>query len=375
MKRIQVLALASYPVEAASSRYRIVQFIEPLAARGIDVTFLPLLDAALFAALYEPGKLLPRLPRIAARVLRRFGALVRTLAADVVFVQREAMLFGPPVIEWLIARLFRRPLVLDLDDATWIPYASPIYGRLATFLKWPSKTDHLIRWARIVICGSPNIEAYVRSQGAEALIVPTVVNTGRFRPRAQRTSLRILTIGWIGTHGTFPYLERLLPIFERLARELPFRLLIVGSGRADVRVSGVEVECRPFRMEGEVEDFQSLDIGVYPIADNEWSAGKAGFKAVQYMASGVPFVMSPVGVCAAMGVPGQTHLAAISDDDWLDALRRLLTDAQLRGRMSLAGRVFAEQHYGIGEQADALAVVIRSAVNRRKESASGTVAG
>ena len=48
--RMRVLALASYPVEGASSRFRIVQFIEPLAARGIDVTFSPFLDASLFAA-------------------------------------------------------------------------------------------------------------------------------------------------------------------------------------------------------------------------------------------------------------------------------------------------------------------------------------
>ena len=148
MKRIRVLALASYPVEAASSRYRIVQFIEPLARRGIDVTFSPFLDSKLFAALYEPGKLLRQLPRLAWRTLRRFAAAATT--ADVVFVQREAMLFGPPLIEWLLRR---RPMVLDLDDATWIAYRSPVYGRLATLLKWPSKTDRLIRWARAVTCG------------------------------------------------------------------------------------------------------------------------------------------------------------------------------------------------------------------------------
>lgn len=362
MKRIRVVALASYPVEAASSRYRIVQFIGPLAERGINVTFSPFLDASLFAALYEPRKLLRRLPQVVFRTLLRFGAPIRAARADLVFVQREAMLFGPPVIEWLVSRLLRRPLILDLDDATWIPYASPVYGRLATFLKWPAKTDRLIRFARIVTCGSPNIAGYVRARGAEAAIVPAVVDTRRFRPGHAR-SPEIPTIGWIGTHSTYPFLERLLPIFERLARERPFRLTIVGSGRAEVRVHGVEVESRPWRMEREVADFQSLDVGVYPIADDEWSAGKAGFKAVQYMATGVPFVMSPVGVCTTMGAPGRTHFAAITDDDWLDALRRLLADRDLRNRMSVAGRAFAEQHYDIESQSDAFAAIVRGAVS------------
>jgi glycosyltransferase involved in cell wall biosynthesis len=358
MKRIRVLALASYPVEAASSRYRIVQFIEPLAARGIDVTFSPFLNASLFDALYKPVKIVWRLPVIAARTLLRFGALLRARRADVVFVQREAILFGPPVVEWLITRLLRRPLVLDLDDATWIPYPSPVYGRLATLLKWPSKTNRLIRFAHAVTCGSPNIAAYVRSRGGKPVMVPTVVDTRRFRPSGFR-SAEIPTIGWIGTHGTFSYFERLIPVFERLATEVRFRLTVIGSGRDEIRVPGVSVESRPWRMEREVEDFQSLDIGVYPIAADDWSAGKAGFKAVQYMATGVPFVMSPAGICATMGVPDQTHFAAITDDDWLDALRRLVKDAHLRERMSIAGRAFAQQHYDIEAQADALAAVIR----------------
>jgi len=359
---IRVLALASYPVEAASSRYRIVQFIAPLAERGIDVEFTPFLDRGLFAALYEPKKLLPRLPLLFVRALARIAGAFRARRADVVFVQREAMLVGPPVIEWIVWRLLRRPLVLDLDDATYIAYASPVYGRIASLLKWPSKTDRLIRRARAVACGNPNIAAHVRACGADAVIVPTVVDTRVFRP-LDAPPHEVPTIGWIGTHGTFPFLERLLPLFECLGREPRFRLTIVGSGRAAVRVPGVEVDCRPWRLEREADDFRALDIGVYPIADDEWSAGKSGFKAVQYMACGVPFVMSPVGVCATMGVAGETHLLATTDEEWLDALRRLLADAELRRRMGRAGRAHAEAHYSIAEQADALAKILRAAAS------------
>jgi glycosyltransferase involved in cell wall biosynthesis len=357
-RRLRVLALASYPLEAASSRYRIVQFIGPLAARGIDVTFSPFLDAGLFAALYKPGKLLSRLPALAFRTFARIGAVIRALRADVVFVQREAMLFGPPLIEWIAVRILRRPLILDLDDATWVPYTSPVYGRLATLLKWPAKTNRLIRWAHAVTCGSPNIAAHARTLGATAMVLPTTVDTRIFQPRASSPP-GIPVVGWIGTHSTYPYLERLFPMFEKLRRETAFRLMITGSGRTRIDIPGVETDSRPWRLESEIADFQSLDVGLYPIAEDEWSAGKSGLKAVQYMACGVPFVMSPVGVCATMGVAGETHFAARTDDDWYEFLRRLLMDDGLRKHMGASGRAFAETHYDVATNADVLAALIR----------------
>ena len=357
-RRIRVLALASYPLEAASSRYRIVQFIGPLAERGIDVTFSSFLDAPLFAALYTPGKLLRQFPRILIRTLRRLVDIVRSTRADVVFVQREAMLFGPPIIEWFVARVLRRPLLLDLDDATWISYTSPVYGRAATFLKWPSKTDRLIRWASAVACGSPHVATYARSLGASATLIPATVDTRVFKP-VRRDGARVPVVGWIGTHGTYAYLERLFPVLTRLRRETAFTLLIAGAGRDDIDVPGVETITRSWSLESEVADFQSLDIGLYPIADDEWSAGKSGLKAVQYMACGVPFVMSPVGVCATMGIAGGTHFAATTDDEWYEHLRALLTNEKLRQRMGASGRAFAEAHYDIDGNADLLAGLIR----------------
>jgi glycosyltransferase involved in cell wall biosynthesis len=202
-----------------------------------------------------------------------------------------------------------------------------------------------------VTCGNPTIAAYVRSRGAEAVIVPTVVDTRVFHPRPtapRQPSTVNPVIGWLGTHSTYPFLERLRPIFDALAPEHRFTLTIIGSGRS-------EIDARPWRLESEAEDFRSFDIGVYPIADDAWSAGKSGLKAVQYMASGVPFVMSPVGVCATMGIPGETHFNATTDEEWLAALRRLLVDAELRATMGRAGRKFAEEHYSLDASADVLA--------------------
>jgi glycosyltransferase involved in cell wall biosynthesis len=351
-KRVRVLALASYPVESASSRYRIAQFIGPLAQRGIDVTFSPFLDAALFADLYTPGRLVRRAPRLLLAMLRRLAAIVRAARADVVFVQREALLFGPPLIEWTAARLLRRPMILDLDDATWLPYPSPVYGRLAALMKGKRKTERLIRWSRVVTCGNPNIAGDVRARGAEAILIPSAVDLRVFHPR--ETTNEIPVIGWIGTHTTYPFLRSLKPVFDRLAREHRFELKIIGSGRADV-------DTRAWSMNTEPEDFRSFDIGVYPLPDDEWNARKSALKAVQYMASGVPFVMSPVGVCATLGLRDETHFLATTDEEWLAALRRLLTDADLRGRMGQAGRRFAEEHHSLERAADVLATVCERA--------------
>lgn len=357
-ERLRVLALATYPVEAAASRYRIVQFIDALAARGIDVTFAPFLDRALFDALYSPRKLVLRSPRLALRLARRLGDMLRASRADVVWIQREAMLFGPPVIERVV-RALGRPIVLDLDDATYIASDSPVYGRLATLLKWPSKTDRLIDWASEVVAGSETVASYAEGKGKRATVVPTIVDLNIFTPRASDRATPV--IGWIGTHSTYAFLQSLLPLLSDLGREHEFALRIVGSGRERIEIPHVRIETKRWQLEEEVRDFQSLDIGLYPLADDPFTRGKSGFKAIQYMAAGVPFVMSPVGVCATIGVDGQTHFLARDADAWRAHLTTLLCDAEARRTMGRAARTYAEANYGLDEHADRIADVLKTA--------------
>ncbi len=289
---------------------------------------------------------------------RRMAELAKFGGYDVVAVQREAALIGPPITEWFLHRVRHRPLLLDLDDATWVEYESPTYGRLAHLLKSSTKAHWLIRHASIVTCGSTAVAQYVEQLNKKALIVPTVVDLRSFAPSVPVSAGGLPTIGWIGSHSTWQYMVPILPILKRVAAEQPFRLVIVGHGGEPIELPGIELDIRPWLLENEPADFAAIDIGLYPITDSSWATGKSGLKAVEYMSAGIPFVASPVGEVAHMGKPGCTHFIASSEKEWANALSRLLVDPQLRESMGQAGRAFAEAHYGIDRAADALAGAI-----------------
>ncbi len=362
---MKVVAFASYPVQAAATRYRLDQFRGALSERGIKLSILPFIDAKLFESLYKRNAL----PRTAIGLLGagllRFKDVLAARRADVVLIQREAMIFGPPVIEWLCTQLNGRPMVLDLDDATYIPYTSPTFGKLGKAFKWFSKTDDLIRWASLVTCGNNAIAEYVTTRGAKARVIPTVVDTDVFHPAPRNREDEGLVLGWIGTHSTFPYLESIFSVLAELARDHQFRLRIVGAGKVEIRIPGVEVENLEWEMDREVRDFQSLDIGLYPIDPglyaSQWASGKSGFKAIQYMAVGIPFVATPVGAVTELGKVGTTHYCATTPDEWREALSTLIAERQSREQMGAAGRSWALEHYGLAEQADKLAAALREA--------------
>ncbi len=357
---MRVLALASYPIEAASTRYRVAQFIAPLAEQGITLTVHPFLDSRLLSSLYKRAEWPRTTLGLMRAAMRRVGTVWQSHQADVLFVQREAMMIGPPVVEWLGMKIGRCPIVLDLDDATYVSYLSPTYGRWGSALKWFSKTNDLIDWAKVVTCGNRAIADYVTERGKQAVIIPTVVDTDQFVPRPESTKSDVPVIGWIGTHSTYQYLASIFPALQQLAQTHRFRLKVIGAGRNEITIPGVEVENLEWNLGREIADFQSFDIGIYPIVKDEWSEGKSGFKAIQYMAVGIPFVTTPVGACAEIGQPDVTHFAAETEEEWVSGLSKLLSDRQQAAHMGAAGRRYALEHYTLDVQAAKLAQVFHS---------------
>lgn len=309
-------------------RFRVLQFLNPLEQAGHEAIVSSFFDE-------QAGSWSARVGRGFARRLTDLG-VARTV--DRIFVHREAL----PLSLNAYARFLRAdtPLIFDFDDAVHLPVGG-WRGRVAR----PESTGALIARADLVFAGNEYLATYAAEHSRHVRIVPTVVDTERFVPTS-RTAGRKLIVGWVGSPSTARYLEPLLPMLEALGREHQFTLRFVGAGRP-FRLDHVEVENRAWTLDSEVTAFQDLDIGLYPLVDDAWSRGKCGFKAIQYMACGVPFVVTPVGVVQQIVRDGTDGLWARLPADWSEHLHSLLRDEDLRARLVAEGRKRAVARYSV----------------------------
>ncbi len=365
----RLLALVPAPSVAASTRFRVEQFGPALAAAGIELSVRPFLDEEGFRVLYAQGGAITKLRTAATAVAGRLGDLVRAQRADVVLVHREAALVGPPILEWAIARALGRPVIFDLDDAIWVPYVSPTYGALLSrLLKSPAKTHFTLGAAAAVICGNRYLSDYAQRYNARVDIIPTVVDTDIFRPAAHHNAVPVL--GWIGTHSTVQYLRAILPALRRLATQRRFVLCVVGAELDAAEMVGLDVDHRRWSLDREVADFQSLDLGLYPLVEDAWSVGKSGFKAIQYMAAGVPVVASPVGVTTEIISDGRTGFLAADEDTWVRRLTELIDSEPTRRRLANAGRAEVVARWSLAAHAPRFVDLVRSVLTGSQASNS-----
>jgi glycosyltransferase involved in cell wall biosynthesis len=150
---------------------------------------------------------------------------------------------------------------------------------------------------------------------------------------------------------------------------------IVGAGQDKINIGGIEVENSAWTLENAIKDFQSLDIGLYPLEETdfvskEWILGKSGFKAIQYMSVGIPFVVSPVGVCAEIGIENKTHFSASGEEKWYDTIAKLLESFELRNEMGKEGRKYSLNHYSVPQQAEKIAETLHQAIENSQKTLS-----
>lgn len=367
MKPIRVLAFTPIPREGAGARFRLYQYLPALEEAGFRVTVEPFFTAEFFRIVYQAGRNGVKLRLFIKQTLARIKQLLRRTDYDLFFVYREVFPIGPPLMELLLSGSKGRPLIYDFDDAIYLPNASDA-NQLMGVLKYPQKVPAIIRASTHVIAGNPNLADYARMHNEWVSMIPTCVDTTRFAPlpRDRGVCQSLLRVGWIGSHSTAKYLRSLLPVLTQVARQHPFLLYVVGSP-TPLRADGLTVVQAPWELTREIADFQSCDIGVYPMWSDVWAQGKCGFKAIQFMACGVPVVASAVGVNREIIQDGVNGFLAETHDEWTSKLIRLLSDRELRQQFAEAGRRTVEGRYALAVNAPKMVAVLRGAIGRIRD--------
>jgi glycosyltransferase involved in cell wall biosynthesis len=245
------------------------------------------------------------------------------------------------------------PGVYDLDDG--LPWDDGNLPGLGRWWKRPFPRSLIARRAAAaadrVIAGNEVIAEWATQWCKDVTIVPTCVEPDQYEVRTTwDIGGRAPVIGWIGSPATEPYLLDIVDALVEVHRRLGMRLEIVsGTGRTPADLA--PFTSRRSWSEGATRWIAGWDVGVMPLRDGVYERAKCGYKLLQYAASGVPAVGSPVGVNDRFLLE-MDGVSASSGDEWVDALSSVLTESAARRRARAERGLELAQRYSYAEWAE-----------------------
>lgn len=327
-----ILYVCRYSQIMASARYRGYGWAERLRGRGHKVKVIYLQRA------FQRENIFTRVKR-GSFLLRLIALLWR---AEVIVFQK----YAPPL--FILNLLRSKRIIFDFDDR--------IYD-MQLLADRMSRIRSILHAASRIIVSVPALQEELAERfpylNSKISIIPTLVDLSRFSKVSPDKSESRVIIGWVGTSGGFPYIARIEEQLSKLLNEfggqVAFRVI---SERPYIPAQfKFPVENVKWTLGREFEIFTSIDISIMPLDDSERAKSKAGFKAIQSLAAGLPVVVSPIGVNREIIQHGKNGFWAAAPADFYTYLKLLIVDSKLREKMGRAAKKSAAQFdYALWEE-------------------------
>jgi glycosyltransferase involved in cell wall biosynthesis len=338
----KLLILAPYPIHCApSQRFRFEQYL-PELEKELDIESHSFIDMELWNALYKDGRFAYKAIKMLQAFVRRKMLFLKIAKCDYLFIHREVAQVGPPIFEWIIAKILRKKFIYDFDDAIWIPNYSESNAKFQR-LKAYWKVRYIMKWAHTITAGNQYLANFALQYNSNVIILPTTIDMDYHKSSEKETNE--IVIGWTGSHTTVHYLNFLTPVLKKLAEKHLFKFRVISNQAPEFELENLDFV--KWNKESEIEDLSKIDIGVMPLVEDQWSSGKCGFKALQYMSLGIPTVLSPVGVNEEIVEHNKTGFLVTDADAWISILSNLIEDKALRETIGQAGKNRIQESYSV----------------------------
>lgn len=251
-----------------------------------------------------------------------------------------------------------RRVVLDVDDALWLDRSSDAGGHPFAFLKDSRrKVAWLASAADRVLAGNVVLAEWLAQYSSAVGVVPSLIDPSAIALRAHGEVDRVV-LAWLGSASTAPYLAARAEALDAAARasRVPLELHVVGGPAPRLRFLPVIAEAWSEAAERRL--LARADIGIMPLPDTAWTRGKCAYKALVYMAAGLPVIADNVGISATVVGHEQAGFVASSRSEWTDAVLELAGDASLRARCGATGRKRVVDDFSVARWAPVLALAL-----------------
>ncbi len=271
--------------------------------------------------------------KLPARNLERWQLFRTARCYDAVLLHRKCLNYFDAKI------LFRyaRKVIFDHDDAIMYSTSRPESDRSSHFRLY----KRTIQRCDCVIAGNEYLAAHARRFCSNVHILPTGLAVRSYFPKKAGGPSEMIRLVWIGSESTLRYLEELKPILEEIGQTHRHVVLrIIADKFFDLK--NMTVEKHPWSLETQAVDLQACDIGLAPLPDNRFTQGKCGFKILQYFASGLPAIASPVGVNETFIKESGAGMLASAPEEWKEAIKIMVKDIELCRRLGEKGRCYVQ---------------------------------
>jgi glycosyltransferase involved in cell wall biosynthesis len=342
-------------------RFRFEQYLSYLEKNGYEITFSHFLNERDDKLFYSSGNYFHK-----ARILLK-NLWMRTMEAakanryDIIFIYREATVLGTTFFERWMAKS-KAKLILDFDDSIWINDVSEANKNLA-FLKNAEKTAEIIRTCDLILVGNQYLAEYALQFNPNVKIIPTTIDTDEYQHFSLPKQDKKICIGWSGSLTTIQHFKLAIPALKEIKEKFGDKIKIKVIGDANYKCEELNVISLNWNKKDELEELSSFDIGIMPLPDDEWAKGKCGLKGLQYMALGIPTIMSPVGVNCEIIQDGINGFLASNTEEWVHKISVLIESEERRKAIGLAARKTVVAKYSVASQKERYLSLFNELVN------------
>lgn len=281
--------------------------------------------------------IVPQTARFPGSTWNRLRVLLHCRRFDAVCIQKKL----PSPLFLALLRRFSRRLLFDFDDAIYRHHSADEKSRSRTR---EARFRRLLEQCDLVVAGNRILaEAAREAAPTPVAIVPSAVET-RGIPVKEGWNPKPV-VGWVGGANNLVFLKLWERPLARLAQRVPFVLRILSS--EPIALDGVETEFVRWSLTGQAAEIARFDVGLMPLPDDEHARGKCAYKALQYLAAGVPALVSDVGINGEAVHDGEHGRVVRQADEVEAALEELLAHPERSLAMGRQGREWVERHYSL----------------------------
>lgn len=287
------------------------------------------------------------------------GFLAKLLSYDATIIQKKYGRYD--LLSAQIGRWLGKPVFFDIDDAP---------SRVSSE-KVIANAKRMMRLSKGVFAGCDNLVNLARETQPNTVLIPSGIRRANYRIKDHAQSDKV-TFGWIGNgaHYSDDLIQILKEPLSALSQTHAVRFRLIGAcGVAKLYQEFGEIENLELDFidqldwanSAEVADALShVDIGLYPLGPNDFNEYKCAFKALEYMASGIPVVASAVGANAETIRHNETGFLCYETQDWITHLKQLVEDTELRKRFGSAGVDLVDSSFDVRKIAEKIDLAIKA---------------